>query len=62
MEESPEVIYYELLDLLGEIKITQGPLAVSSTLNRHPLLKSFIIERQKLKLSSLELYLDENKH
>lgn len=55
-------VYYELIDLLNDIKLTMGPLALSSTLNRHPSLKQLALDFQKLKLETLELSLDENKH
>ena len=47
-------IYYELIDLLSDIKLTQGPLIVNGTLAKHPHLKQLLIEHQRLKINILE--------
>lgn len=56
---TPELVYMDLLELLEELKLTQGPLAVSSTLNRHPRLKSLILDIQKEKIKFLETQCDK---
>lgn len=52
-------IYYDLIDVLNEIKLTQGPLGVTGTLSKHPNLRNFLLNHQKLKIKILENAYDE---
>lgn len=47
-------IYYELIDILSDIKLTQGPLAVSGTLSKHPTLRNLLLDHQKMQINILE--------
>lgn len=47
-------IYYELIDLLQDVKLVQGPLGVSGTLSKHPQLRTLLIDKQKLRINILE--------
>lgn len=47
-------LYNEFISLLQDVKLTQGPLAVTSTLKRHPKIKQFILKYQTDLISSLE--------
>lgn len=47
-------IYFYLVDLLKDIKLTQGPTAVTSTLRRHSNVKKFLLQYQVHRLADLE--------
>lgn len=47
-------LYLELIDLLKEIKLTQGNMALNSTLRRHPKVYKYIFDNQVNNLSILE--------
>jgi hypothetical protein len=46
--ESPRyLLYRDIITLLSDIKLTRGPLAVTSTLNRHKKIVTFLDDFQK---------------
>lgn len=47
-------LYDDLLDLLKDIKLTQGNVALNSTLRRHPKVAKYLLENQKSYLHILE--------
>lgn len=48
-------LYYNLITLLQEIKLTQGNLALNGTLAKHPIIKRYLLECQVEDLQNLEL-------
>lgn len=46
--------YEKIIDLLKDIKLTQGNLALNSTLNRHQDIKRYLLETQVSTLQELE--------
>lgn len=49
-----DLLYNSLISFLYEIKIFQGGTALSSTLRRHPIIKAFLLRKQKERLNSFE--------
>lgn len=47
-------IYRSLMSLLNDVKITQGPTAVSATLRRHPVVSNYLLSFQKDTILRLE--------
>lgn len=47
-------LYDDLLNLLKDIKLTQGNVALNSTLRRHPKVTKYLLENQKSYLHILE--------
>lgn len=47
-------VYRSLCSLLADIKVSQGPLAVSATLRRHRILSDFLLDYQKCAILDLE--------
>lgn len=46
--------YERIISLLKEIKLTQGNIALNSTLNRHQDIKRYLLETQVSTLQELE--------
>lgn len=49
-----DILEYQILQLLQDIKLVQGGTALASTLRRHPKVKKYLIEKQIDRLSQLE--------
>lgn len=47
-------IYSKTIDLVSEIKLTLGPTGLAGTFRKHPLLKDFLVKKQKERLEILE--------
>lgn len=54
INDSTEQVYNDLISLLVDVKLTQGPMGVNSTLRRHPSIKQFILQYQTEIISRLE--------
>lgn len=54
INDRTENLYNDILELLRDLKVTQGPMAVNSTLSRHKDIKEFLIEYQKSKLTDIQ--------
>lgn len=46
--------YEKIIDLLKDIKLTQGNMALNSTINRHPDIKRYLLDTQISTLQELE--------
>lgn len=49
-----DFLYQKLLDLLKQIKLTQGGTALASTLRRHSEIKIYLIQKQIEKIEYIE--------
>ena len=47
-------LYKDILQLLRDVKLTQGPSAVTATLQRHKSIKRFLFDYQKENIKNLE--------
>ena len=54
-----KILYQNSIQLLDEIRLVEGPVAVSSTLRRHPLLKTFIHSQQMERMDYLEKTIEQ---
>lgn len=52
-------LYNKAIELLQQIKLTQGNTALNSTLRRHSSLKKFLLEEQVNRLKFLEDSIDK---
>lgn len=52
-------VYDKSIELLNQIKITQGATALNSTLRRHITLKKFLLTKQVERLSLIENAISE---
>lgn len=52
-------LYNKAIELLKQIKLTQGNTALNSTLRRHSSLKKFLLEEQVNRLKLLEDSIDK---
>lgn len=51
-------IYRSIMQILADVKLTQGPIAVTSTLKRHKTVAQFLFDFQKERILELESKLD----
>lgn len=49
-----DVLYSNIIQLLNDIKLTNGPNAVSGTLRKHPIIKKWLTQHQKSIIISIE--------
>ncbi len=49
-----DMLYYRLIELLHEVKLVQGNMALNSTLNRHRSVKEFLLQYQVDTLQDIE--------
>lgn len=49
-----DILEYQILQLLQDIKLVQGGSAVGATLRRHPQVKKYLIEKQVDRLKAIE--------
>ena len=54
-----KTLYNNCIQLLNDIRLTDGPMAVSSTLRRHPLIKTFILTQQRERMEYLEQTIED---
>ena len=47
-------VYRRILAILGDLRLTQGPVAVSATLKRHPVIYNYLLTYQKNSIIDLE--------
>lgn len=47
-------VYSRCIALLRDLRLTQGPVAVSSTLKRHPIVYNYLLTYQKNSIIDLE--------
>lgn len=52
-------LYNKFISLLQDVKLCEGPVAVSNTLRRHPKVRSFIKEYQARIIKGYENWIDE---
>ena len=56
-----DFLYYALIDLLKQIKLTRGANEVGFTLRNHPFLRDYLVSKQISKINFLEqTYFDES--
>lgn len=49
-----DMLYYRLIELLTEVKLVQGNMALNSTINRHKDIKEFMLQYQVDTLQDIE--------
>lgn len=49
-----DFLYKKLLELLYQIKLTQGATALNSTLRRHNMIKIYLLEKQINQIKTIE--------
>lgn len=54
-----KTLYNNTISLLEDIRLTDGPVAVSATLRRHPLIKAFVHSQQVERMDYLEKTIEE---
>lgn len=53
-EQDQKNLYIDLINLLHDIKISSGPLAVDGTLKKHPAIRMFLREYQQQLIYGME--------
>lgn len=49
-----DMLYFRLIELLTEVKLVQGNMALNSTINRHKEVKEFMLQYQVDTLQDIE--------
>lgn len=52
--QGDDVLYYDLISFLSEVKVAQGGQSLSATLVRHPKIRKYLKEKQRAILDSYE--------
>lgn len=54
VSQDDDVLYYDLISFLTEVKVAQGGQSLSATLVRHPKLRKYLKEKQRSILDNYE--------
>ena len=58
LNDDKDLLYYDIIQLLREIRITLSPADLKATLNRHKAIMAFLLDYQKCSLKELEDRID----